>query len=72
MATPSTHFIRCDRIRKFGNLKDDFQLSNLTQIQTESFARFLQLDVDPRKRADHGLEGILREIFPVQIGRAHV
>jgi len=65
MATPSTHFIRCDRLRKFGNLNDDFQLSNLTQIQTESFARFLQLEVDPRKRADHGLEGILREIFPV-------
>ena len=66
MPTPTTHFIRCDRIRKFGQLKDDFELSNLTQIQTESFARLLQLDDDPRHRADHGLEGILREVFPVK------
>jgi len=66
MPTPTTHFIRCDRIRKFGQLKDDFELSNLTQIQTESFARFLQLDEDPRHRAEHGIEGILREVFPVK------
>ncbi|MFN7806526.1 MAG: DNA-directed RNA polymerase subunit beta [Planctomycetaceae bacterium] len=66
MPTPTTHFIRCDRIRKFGQLKDDFELSNLTQIQTESFARLLQLDDDPRHRADHGLEGILREVFPIK------
>ncbi len=65
MPTPTTHFNRCDRIRNFGRLKGDFELSNLTQIQTESFARFLQLDEDPRHRADHGIEGILREIFPV-------
>jgi len=66
MPTPETHFNRCDRIRKFGLLKDDFELSNLTQIQTESFARFLQLDEDPRHRAEHGIEGILREVFPVK------
>ena len=30
-----------------------------------TYARFLQLDADPRHRKPHGLEEIMREIFPV-------
>ncbi|MFM7845795.1 MAG: DNA-directed RNA polymerase subunit beta, partial [Planctomycetota bacterium] len=39
---------------------------NLTDVQTRSYDRFLQLDVPPEKREDHGLEGVLREIFPIE------
>jgi DNA-directed RNA polymerase subunit beta len=66
MATPSAHHLKLERVRNFGRLSGEFALSDLTQIQTESYARFLQLDADPRHRKTHGLEEILREIFPVK------
>ena len=39
---------------------------NLTALQTDSYASFLQDEVDPKKRKDQGLEGVLREIFPIE------
>src|SRR5882757_4309398 len=65
MATPAAHCLKLDRVRNFGQLSGEFALSDLTQIQTESYARFLQLDGDPRHRKPHGLEEIMREIFPI-------
>ncbi len=41
-------------------------MPNLTEIQTASYAAFLQDDVAPEKRKDHGLESVLREIFPIK------
>jgi DNA-directed RNA polymerase subunit beta len=38
----------------------------LTQIQTKSYGDFLQYDVPWEKRKDEGLEGVLREIFPIE------
>ena len=38
----------------------------LTDIQTNSYDRFLQLDTPPDKRTPTGLEGVLREIFPIE------
>ncbi len=35
-------------------------------MQTQSYDRFLQLDVPPEKREPTGLEGVLREIFPIE------
>ena len=55
-----------ERVRNFGSLSHEFALSDLTQIQTASYARFLQVDADPKKREPHGLEEIMREIFPVE------
>jgi DNA-directed RNA polymerase subunit beta len=66
MATPAAHSLKIDRLRNFGQLSGEFELSDLTQIQTESYARFLQLDADPRHRKPFGLEEILREIFPIK------
>src|SRR6516162_4840963 len=66
MATPSAHFVKLENVRNFGQLSGEFALSDLTQIQTESYARFLQLEADPRHRKLHGLEEILPEIFPVK------
>src|SRR5579863_5691206 len=65
MATPAVHSLKFDQVRNFGQLSGEFALSDLTQIQTESYARFLQLDADPRHRKPHGLEEIMREIFPI-------
>ncbi|HMC11759.1 MAG TPA: DNA-directed RNA polymerase subunit beta, partial [Pirellulaceae bacterium] len=65
MATPAVHSLKFDQVRNFGRLSGEFALSDLTQIQTESYARLLQLDADPRHRKPHGLEEIMREIFPV-------
>src|SRR6516164_11183559 len=66
MATPTAHHLKLESIRNFGQLSGEFALSDLTQIQTESYARFLQLDADPKQRKPHGLEEILREIFPIK------
>lgn len=65
MATPATHYLKFDKVTNFGEINSDFALSDLTQIQTESYARFLQLEADSRHRKDHGLQEILNEIFPV-------
>ncbi len=54
------------QIRNFGRLGDLIEIPNLTEIQTKSYERFLQADVDPEKRKNHGLESTLREIFPIK------
>ncbi len=66
MPTPAMHSLRFDKVRNFGTIAGEFALSDLTQIQTESYARFLQLEADPRHRLDYGIEGILKEIFPIE------
>ena len=52
----------CD-FRRYG---DAVPIPNLIGIQTESYARFLQLDKDSQKRDRHGLEGLLKETFPIE------
>ncbi len=54
------------QIRNFGRLGDLLEIPNLTEIQTLSYSRFLQEDVDPEQRDATGLEVILREIFPIR------
>ncbi len=52
--------------KNFGRIKDEWPIPDLTQIQTESYARFLQAEALPENRLDSGLEGVFREIFPVE------
>jgi DNA-directed RNA polymerase subunit beta len=52
--------------RNFGRIEDEYPIPDLTQIQTVSYARFLQADTSPEKRLDSGLEGVFREIFPIE------
>jgi DNA-directed RNA polymerase subunit beta len=53
--------------RTFGSERGGYEIPDLTQIQTKSYARFLQEDCTPTTRkADVGLEAVLREIFPVE------
>ncbi|MEQ9379923.1 MAG: DNA-directed RNA polymerase subunit beta [Pirellulales bacterium] len=66
MATPAERRIRPKEIRNFGRQSDLAPIGDLTEIQTRSYANFLQLDSDSAKRNDQGIEGVLREIFPIE------
>src|SRR5262245_53595066 len=52
--------------RNFGRHGESAEIPPLTDIQTVSYARFLQLDALPEERTATGLEGVLQEIFPIE------
>jgi len=52
-------------IRHFGEFRSPLAVPNLTDIQTASYAEFLQETVPFNQRADDGLQAILRETFPI-------
>jgi DNA-directed RNA polymerase subunit beta len=54
------------QVRNFGRFGDAVEVPPLTDVQTRSYERFLQLDIAPAKRTPTGLEGVLREIFPIE------
>ncbi len=66
MATSAQRRITPKEIRRFGSGRELFPIPDLTQIQTRSYERFLQYDVPASKRKDQGIEGVLREIFPIE------
>ena len=54
------------RIRKnFGNFAKVMDLPNLIETQSNSYAEFLQVDVDPNKRQRQGLEDVFQSLFPI-------
>ena len=65
MAISSVRTIPVQEVRSFGTIQGDFEISDLTKIQTDAYYRFLQLERDPKERKDEGLEAILREVFPI-------
>jgi DNA-directed RNA polymerase subunit beta len=54
------------QIRNFSKVGDAIPVPNLTDIQTASYRRFLQADTPPEERINEGLEGLLRELFPIE------
>src|SRR5437868_13716212 len=66
MPIPAIRIVRPEQTRNFGRFGDAVEVPGLTDVQTRSYDRFLQLDVEPRKREPIGLEGVLREIFPIE------
>ncbi len=61
------------RIRKnFGKLKDVLDIPDMLAVQTESYDRFLQVDVDQKKREDYGIQGVLNSIFPIISHLGHI
>lgn len=53
-------------IRNFGRDRAQLVTPDLTKIQTKSYDAFLQLGLESDKRKDQGIEGVLREIFPIE------
>jgi DNA-directed RNA polymerase subunit beta len=66
MPIPAQRTITPEKVRNFGRFGDAIEVQNLTEVQTRSYERFLQLDVPAEKRTPTGLEGVLREIFPIE------
>jgi len=65
MATTTKRRLETHVIRRFGSDEETFKLPDLTELQTRSYAAFLQEDKAPLERADQGLQAVLSEIFPV-------
>src|SRR2546422_8114262 len=66
MPIPAQRTINPTQARNFGRFGDAVEVPPLTDVQTRSYDRFLQLDVAPEARTPTGLEGVLREIFPIE------
>src|SRR5947209_1073909 len=66
MPIPAIRIIKPSQERNFGRFGDAVEVPSLTDVQTISYDRFLQLADDPLKRDNSGLEGVLREIFPIE------
>ena len=66
MPIPAVRIIAPTVERNFGRFGDAAQVPNLTEVQTRSYDRFLQLDVGYDRRTPTGLEGVMREIFPIE------
>ena len=57
--------LRMERVRDFSKVGDALPIPNLNDIQVTSYTRFLQVDTDPGRRKNQGLEALLRETFPI-------
>ena len=66
MAVTAQRRLDTQEIKKFGSGRESLAIPDLTQIQTASYDYFLQNEVASDKRNDSGLEGVLREIFPIE------
>jgi len=66
MAVTAKRRLETTTTRRFGSGREAYSIPDLTEIQTKSYARFLQYDTASDKRKDEGLESVLREIFPIE------
>ncbi|MBU6221365.1 MAG: DNA-directed RNA polymerase subunit beta [Planctomycetes bacterium] len=66
MATRAVRRLQPSEVRHFGSRRASHSIPDLTEIQTRFYDRFLQYDTPHNKRKDEGIEGVLREIFPIE------
>ena len=52
--------------RTFGRIKKIVDIPNLIDIQQRSYDEFLQREVSPESRADTGLQGVFKSVFPIK------
>ncbi|UCG94274.1 MAG: DNA-directed RNA polymerase subunit beta, partial [Candidatus Aerophobus sp.] len=50
----------------FTKSKPVVEVPHLLEMQRTSFEAFLQKDVSPKKRKEEGLQGIFKDVFPVE------
>ncbi len=65
MPIPAQRRLTFNDRRVFGSRQEILDVPDLTEIQTKSYERFLQLDVPAKERENIGLESVLRETFPI-------
>ena len=52
--------------KNFGKIERVVDISNLIEMQKESYHRFLQKDVEPGARSEFGLQGVFKSVFPIR------
>jgi len=52
--------------RDFGKIERIVEISNLIEMQKESYFRFLQKELAPEKRVSYGLQGVFKSVFPIR------
>jgi len=52
--------------RDYARISDALPVPSLVEVQVNSYARFLQAEVPPKRRKNVGLEAIFREMFPIK------
>ena len=57
--------LKTDRVVNFSKVGDSAPVPNLTNLQTSSYERFIQVPAEPLHRKNEGLESLLREVFPI-------
>ena len=50
----------------FGKIKEVISPPNLIELQTNSYAEFLQLEIAPSRRKNVGLQAVFKEVFPIE------
>jgi DNA-directed RNA polymerase subunit beta len=53
-------------VRDYSKRGDALPIPNLIEVQIEAYQKFLQKEVVPAERKAAGLEGLLREVFPIE------
>ena len=66
MAVSAQRRLSPREVRRFGSGREQQAIHDLTRIQTDSYVAFLQEEGAIEKRKDQGIEGVLREIFPIE------
>ena len=52
--------------KQFGKIVNTQSIPHLLELQVDSYKRFLQEDLPPDSRAELGLEGVFRSVFPIE------
>jgi len=52
--------------RNYSRINEVAEIPNLISIQKRSYDRFLQLNVEPDKRIDIGLQKVFKSVFPIK------
>jgi DNA-directed RNA polymerase subunit beta len=51
--------------QNFGKIERVVEISNLIEMQRDSYARFLQKEAPPEERHNYGLQGVFKSVFPI-------
>ena len=51
--------------KDFSRIRTSIDIPDLIEIQKRSYEEFLQFEVEPERRKDHGLQAALASVFPI-------